>query len=271
MSPTAGFYAQFDPSGNPIWSGETTAGMNDETLLGAVAADAGGHSYLTGSFFEKMSLPGSCGLTGPTNVNSIWVGIVETSGQSLHCNGYGTNGNSGGTLIAVPPAGTNVVVAGVLGGAVNFGGGSLVGSGGADNFLVQLDGSLNYQWAKALTAANLTSVAVDGSGNVIVAGIFSYSADYGGPTMLAGSTGTTLGVAKFDSSGNYQWSKSFDPSGQFVDFPTVYMANVAVDAGGGIFLGGLFSGTIDFGGGTLDSMAEGVPYLAKLDPTGAHV
>ena len=72
-------------------------------------------------------------------------------------------------------------------------------------------------------------------------------------------------VAKFDSSGNLLWDKSFG------DAADQKQASLALDASGNIFLGGSFPGQIDFGGGALVSMGDDDLFLAKLDPSGSHL
>ena len=116
-------------------------------------------------------------------------------------------------------------------------------------------------------------IAVDVSGNVVVAASFSVATDLGCGALNAPEGGGTF-VAKFDASGNCVWSKAFDASG----FNTL-----AVDAAGSIVLGGHFGamggpppmqaggGSVDFGGGALVSAGNADLFLAKLDTTGGHL
>jgi hypothetical protein len=61
-------------------------------------------------------------------------------------------------------------------------------------------------------ADNGQSVAVEKStGNIIVAGYFSGSADFGGALNSAG--GVDIFLAKYSSSGLYQWSKRIGGTG----------------------------------------------------------
>ena len=63
----------------------------------------------------------------------------------------------------------------------------------------------------------------------------------------------------------HQWSQSFGDS--LVDEG----AAVAVDASGNVLVTGFFSGTVDFGGGSLVSAGGREIFLAKYDGNGAHV
>jgi hypothetical protein len=91
-----------------------------------------------------------------------------------------------------------------------------------------------------------TSLAVDPSGNLIVAGYFSGTVNFGGANLT--STGDTdIFVAKFSPAGVHQWSQRF--GGLFAD----QALSVAVNASGDVIVAGYFEGTVDFGGGSLVS------------------
>ena len=77
---------------------------------------------------------------------------------------------------------------------------------------------------------NGSSVAVDSSGNVYIAGGFEETVDFdpgAGTANLTSSAGDTDGfVLKLDSSGNYLWARSFSGSG---------ISSVAVDSSGNVY------------------------------------
>ncbi len=161
---------------------------------------------------------------------------------------------------------------GFLLGTVDFGkGGALTGTDFADRFVVEEDSGGNVLWAQGFLSSGLTGVAVDGAGNVYLVGLFIGTTNFG-PTPASALTDVCLDgdlvVAKFNSSGTYQWSKSFGSSGAY-DAP----AAIAVDAAGDVFITGSFTGSINFGGGafTTTSTTEVDSYLAKLDTNGNHL
>ena len=108
-------------------------------------------------------------------------------------------------------------------------------------------------------------IATDGDGDVILAGNFEVSIDFGcgvinGPNTLPNRTQSVF-VAKLDGAGNCLWSKGFgEPDLQ----QTAY--GVAVGPNGDVSVTGLFSGKIDFGGGPL----AGSFFVAEFDPAGAY-
>lgn len=234
-------------------------------MVGAVTGDAAGNVYLTGYFTGQLNLPLSCTTNAPTNTSSVFVAKLDSSGQSLWCRGFGTSGTQSGTAIAVDGSG-NVIVSGIVGGTVDFGTGPLMGGGSfTDSFVATFDSSGNTVWAKAFPSANITSVAADGMGNILLAGLFQGTTTFGGP-MLTGTAANNIDLAKLDSSGKHIYSKAFDPGAG----ANVYATTIAVDAAGNALLGGGYIGSLDFGGGPLTAMSDGA-YLAKVDPQGTHL
>ncbi len=112
--------------------------------------------------------------------------------------------------------------------------------------------------------ASSSSVAVDASGNVFLAGAFSGTVDFGGES-LASRGGEDIFVAKFDTDGRHLWSL------QIGDSCFTGAQSVAVDESGNVFLAGSFGGKLDLGGGSLVSAGGYDIFLAKFDVNGSHV
>ncbi len=82
----------------------------------------------------------------------------------------------------------------------------------------------------------ITALAVDGDGNIVVAGTGRGAIDFGGGPLVA--DGRELFVAKLAPDGRHVWSRAFQTSFQFT-------ANgVAIDAAGDIALVGTFEGFV---------------------------
>jgi CheY-like chemotaxis protein len=128
-------------------------------------------------------------------------------------------------------------------------------------------------WVRDIGQSSLTgsswgnAVKTDNQGNVIVAGKFSGSVNFGG-TILTSRGGFDVFVCKYSASGTLLWVRSY---GGNVDDTA---QGVAVDSGGNVYVTGHFSGTVDFGGGPLTS-AGGIGYtdifVAKYTANGAPV
>ncbi len=141
-----------------------------------------------------------------------------------------------------------------------------------DIFLVKYDVTGNVLWAKSVEGTDnmderVFSIAVDGIGNVYLAGMYS------SPTLSFDSiTITNAGIeniflAKYDPNGNALWAKS--TGGSYHD----WAYSVAVDNSGNIYMTGVFqSPTISFGSITLTNDDNTGNYtdlfLAKYDTDG---
>ncbi|NUQ76939.1 MAG: hypothetical protein HUU21_25680 [Polyangiaceae bacterium] len=126
---------------------------------------------------------------------------------------------------------------------------------GAPAFSLALgDGSLQYG----------KGVAVDGEANVFVAGDLFGSVDIPNETLTSAGSSDVL-LVKLGPSGEILWGKRFgDSNAQTV-------SGVALDGSGNILLSGAFKGTIDFGGGPIESAGADDIFVAKLDASGNHV
>ena len=174
---------------------------------------------------------------------------------------------------AVDSAG-NVVIAGAFWGTVDFGGGPVTSAGSSDIFVAKYSPTGAYIWAKRF-GGSLDDVAhvvtVDSSGNVIVAGAFKGTIDFGGGPLTAywdGSSTQThdLFVAKYSPTGAHLWSKSFGSYGEDIAY------GVAADSSGNVILTGSFVGPVDFGGVALSStLGSSDIFLAKYSASGQLV
>lgn len=104
------------------------------------------------------------------------------------------------------------------------------------------------------------SVAIDASGNVIFAGYFWGSVDFGGGPLVSALDDPFL--VKLDSNGNHIWSQHF--------FGSAHPTAIATDATGNtIMCGDHFS--IAFDGDTLTTAFYQDFFLAKFDANGNHL
>ncbi|MBI4701343.1 MAG: SBBP repeat-containing protein [Deltaproteobacteria bacterium] len=109
-----------------------------------------------------------------------------------------------------------------------------------------------------------TGIAVDGSGNALVTGMFTGTVDFGGG-QLASAGGEDIFVAKLDKDGKHLWSKRFGDASHQEGHA------IAVDALGNVLVAGMFTGTVNFGGGMLTSAGSYDGFVAKLGPDGTHL
>ncbi|MFS8069925.1 MAG: hypothetical protein ACMG6S_26465 [Byssovorax sp.] len=167
----------------------------------------------------------------------------------------------------------NVVFGGQFFGAASFGGGIFNGgnNGWGDGFVAAIDASGSYLWSKHIDGmtANVSDVAVDAAGNVVIAGLFTGTLNLGSGVTLT-SPSQSIYVAKLDGAGNHIWSKHFVSGG----YPSVQ--RIATDAAGNVLAVGTFEQTTDFGGGPLTKVddpnyLDTWGFAMKLDAAGNHV
>jgi uncharacterized protein (AIM24 family) len=178
---------------------------------------------------------------------------------------YGGAGGDRGPVDMALDSSDNILLAGGFEGTVDFGGGPLTALGLRGMFVAKLDDTGAHLWSHSYGSALSTfqvivNIAVDSSGNVLLAGVFDDSVDFGGGPLTTSSR--AMFVAKLDSSGNHVWSQSFD---------CFCGGRVAVDSSGNVLLAGSFDGTLDLGGGTMTDTSQGDLFVAKFAANGAHV
>jgi chitodextrinase len=132
---------------------------------------------------------------------------------------------------------------------------------------VTINNATIVPWVKGLGGAgsdSARSVAVDGSGNSVMAGYFSGTADFGGGNLTSAG-GFDIVIAKYSAAGNHIWSKRFGGTGDET------VNRIALDSNGNVLVVGYFTGTADFGGGSVSGTGGRDMFIAKYSATGAYV
>ncbi|MEJ7735043.1 MAG: hypothetical protein WKG00_38370 [Polyangiaceae bacterium] len=121
-------------------------------------------------------------------------------------------------------------------------------------------------WSRAFgraTALEDVVVAADAQGNVVVAGRFFATADFGGGPVTSPANNYQAFVAKYDAGGALVWLQT--PG----DIYEEGIDQVGVDDAGNVYVGGSFRGVMTLGAQTLLSLGQTTnPFVAKLSPAG---
>lgn len=143
-----------------------------------------------------------------------------------------------------------VYTVGKFSGTVDFDPGpgvaNLVSSGSTDGFILKLDTSGAFIWARQIggaSAQQVNSVVVDSNGGVYVTGLHAGTTDLnpGLSTQLEVSNGSNdIFVLHVDSAGDFVWGKSFGGSGSDAGNAVV------IDSLGNVYVTGSFVNTVDF-------------------------
>ncbi|NBW86496.1 MAG: hypothetical protein EBR23_06630, partial [Planctomycetia bacterium] len=174
---------------------------------------------------------------------------------------------------------------------------SVAGNAGQTAFVVKLDARGGLVWDREFSATNIgyggLSVAVDSTGNVIIGGGFSGTADFdpsAGSVIrkssfnpdaigIPSTTHQDLFLLKLNSSGTYLWDRRIPLAPQAV---AAVRCGLGVATNGAVYVAGEFAGTVDFdpGAGTSNlASTVGVTsggaaysttdiYMLKLAPAG---
>ncbi|MBI4703849.1 MAG: hypothetical protein HY744_22290 [Deltaproteobacteria bacterium] len=178
----------------------------------------------------------------------------------------------GGSGMQVPrglcvDSGGNAVVAGYFYESLDLGELSLTSAGNDDPFVVKLGADGGYRWSRSYgdgAEQHATAVAVDGSDNVVLAGSFDGSVDFGGGA-LPNEGSPDIFLVKLDPNGEHLWSQRFGGADSHQ-----YAFDVAVDPLGNIVLVGELQGSVDFGGGALASEGTYDVFVARFTAAGKH-
>lgn len=250
-----------------LW-GEALGGFTYDELR-AVALDADGNVYITGSFSGPANFGGET-FVNEAGKDAAFIAKLSPSGEHRWSRALiGTPGQSSGALgtsIALAPSG-QVVVAGSFTGVADIDGTSFVSAGAQDAFVLVLspyggvDRSLRFG-STGLDEA--TGVTVDANGNIVVLGRFSGTIQLGAtPLVSAGLSDIVL--ASFSPTLAHNWSQRFGGTGAELPY------GVTVDSGGVIAATGAFKATVNFGGASLVSAGGDDIFLAQYKQDGSHV
>jgi hypothetical protein len=222
------------PNGSPVY---------------AVGQGEGGNNYSFGG-----------GQILPATTRFVVIDYSFTSAQLVQ---LGTGWPQALDRIAASPLGGAWVAGTMLGSFTPPGQSMFSHAGAGDVFLLKIDSngtvtnSLRFGDA---SAQSLAAVAVDSSGNVVIAGSFTGTLDFGGGVSVSATTQSGF-VAKLSSTGTALWAKSFGGAG------SVRFTALAIEPGQtALWVGGdaTSSGTLSSGGGALTVTGERDAFVLKL-------
>lgn len=242
----------------------------------SIATDAQGNVYVTGTFGDSIDFdPGISNDTLPADGETMFVGKYDSSGiyqWAFATEGFGT---SKGKHIAVSTKG--VFVMGQFNGTVDFDPGigvvSLTALSSNTSFIARYDNFGNLIWVFKIDGS-ANDFDLDIEANIYLTGVFGNTVDFDPSPQTYNLTsfgGSDVFTAKYDSSGNLTWAKSF--GGNFGDggFSILLVNNE-------IIVHGLISDTVDMDPGTnVATLVALYPppnasyFLAKYDTSGNYV
>lgn len=270
------FILKRDPSGKPLWVLRGGAGA---TPL-ALALDGAGQPVVAGFFTGTTafgsstfsSAGGTDGFVARLSADGAWLGAVRAGGPAAdRFNG-----------LAVQPDGTAFVTGSFIQTAAFAGLPALATASGSatrdtDLLVARLSPANAWQWAVGAGATNPDAgqgIVADAAGQLSVTGSFYDSLALGTTPQLrarSGTQGLASGqeafVAQLDAAnGAWQWSTRAGGASKDAGLA------LAADGSGNLYVGGYFSGTVDFADSlalpTLTARGDIDLLLASLTPAG---
>lgn len=251
------FLAKYDSEGNFLWVRQASTARGY-----GLATDGFGNVFLTGSFYNNLSL-GGVTFTN-RGQRDILIAKFDAAGTVLWSWQGGGSGDDYGTGISADAAG-NIAVAGVFEGNAFFDGTSLTSAGAFDIFVARFASNRSLQWVRQAGGAGIdyaNGLATDEAGHAYVIGYFRESFLLEGNSFVNRGERDILAL-KYDSAGHLVWARQ--SGGSFDD----YGIGVAVGKSGTCYFTGVIQGTAVFENSSLDEARRDFDiFFAKYDPTG---
>jgi len=255
----------FSQSPEWIWA-KGAGGVNDEMGV-SVATDAYGNAFVAGYFKSPSLTLGSFTLTRTGSCN-VFLAKYDAMGNVIWATSAPGTDYDIPYAVATDTSG-NVVVAGLFSSPViTFGSISLTNAGIQDAFVAKYDAAGNVMWAKRAGGAdwdNARALALDGSGNVYLAGSFrSPSITFGSFTLTNTAAGNyDAFLVKYDAGGNVLWANAAAGPGNNLPM------SLSTDPAGNVFIAGSFTGSfMTFGSLTVSTHGLDDLFIAEYDASG---
>jgi hypothetical protein len=269
------FICKLDNGGNFLWV-KTFGGVSNE-YPESINCDGAGNIISTGYFPGTVDFNPGPGVNNLSSVgmNDGYISKLDPAGNFIWAKNIGGTGQDIASNISIDYS-NNLYINGVFYSTVDFDPGpgtfNLTPFGSGDIYILKLNSTGNFEWAKKMGGTGLDEVfglALDTSGSVYSTGNFIGTADFDpGPGVqnLSSAGMEDIYISKLDSLGNFVWCKKMGgPS-------TEEGENIAVDQDGTIYVTGYFNGTADFdpGLGTYNLSSMGIDdiFVTILNPSG---
>ncbi|MFC1731129.1 SBBP repeat-containing protein [candidate division KSB1 bacterium] len=272
------FVQKLDANGNFIWA-RSMGGTSNE-IGRSITTDASGFIYIAGYFEGTADFDPSVAIFNLTSngVDDVFILKLDDLGNLIWAKSIGGVSSDRSFSITCDIMG-NIYATGRFINTVDFDPGTatfnLTSSGGEDVFILKLNGSGNFVWAKSIEGSfnnEGRSITTDDSGNVYLSGNFEGTADFdpGSSTFNLTSNGLwDIFLTKLDNLGNFIWARSFGGTGRDG------LNLITIDPSGNIYATGKFQSSVDFNPGAatfnLTSNGDYDIFIQKLDANGDFI
>jgi hypothetical protein len=267
------------------WSWAKRVGGTGDDQPKSIVTDANGNVYCIGDFENTVDFdpgPGVVNLTAA--VTDIFISKWDSAGNFIWVKQIGGDDHDYATALGLDPSG-NLIATGMFADTVDFDPGNgvynLVTTGYALNaFMLKLDSAGNFIWANRVNffhnALRDRSMVISPDGSICITGwmdILPVDMDPGPGTSLLYTNGLKDAVvAKYSSTGNYEWAVNFGGS---LQNDAAFLASTNNTLPGAVYAGGQFFGSFDFDPGAnsfiMTSAGNQDIYLVSYDAAGTFL
>jgi hypothetical protein len=284
------YVTKWDTAGNFIWTQAFVAAPNSASGSGgtSLVTDNAGNVLVTGNFnnyfYDVDFDPGPAVYTLTSQgASEIFITKLNANGNFVWAKSLGGIGDEYCSQIEKDNSG-NIYSTGYFTGMADFDPGPFAfyftSMGSYDVFVSKLDPLGNYIWCKTFGAAGpdqSTSLGIDKSGNVVVAGGFSLTVDFDpGPGVknLSCMAYWDMFMLKLDPLGNYMWAGSVPTLG--TDSLGFSCPNaLTIDRSDNYYFSGQYYGPVDinpdYGTVTITPVGNRESFLLKLGKCSVHL
>ena len=238
-----------------------------DQLIYVIAFDEAGNSSQSPTFTIPQTDPCTSTVSSSQSSSSSQISsqsfVVSIGGGTSQIYGGGTYSDA--QNIVVDSVG-NTYITGGFRDTGNFGVTNITSEGGLDIYVAKLDPTGAFEWVRTYGSTSTDrglDIDIDSSSNVYITGYFQGTVNFGNGDVTAAG-GSDIFVLKLDSSGAFQWVYTAGGSGNDNG------KGIAVGTDGNVLLTGIFSQTVNFGGGNVTSTGSFDIFVLKLNSSGAY-
>jgi Beta-propeller repeat len=265
------FILKLNADGNFVWV-KTYGGTTMDVGL-SITVSASGNVFSTGYFDGTSDFdpgPAQYNLTSQNQADGF-VAALDANGNFLWAQQI-TGAFSQGTFIAGNSS-NDLLVTGSFNGVINFNGSPITSTGGGDIFMLKMNMSGGFAWAKTVGSIGTdqnASAAFGPGGEVYTTGSFTFPIDMdpGAGVQQFTPAGTTdIFVLKLAANGSFVWARQL--GGATADIPKA----IAADAAGNVYTTGIFQNLADFDPGpsvyNISSNGSNDAFICRLSSDGS--
>ncbi len=280
------YISKVDENGSFLWAKEFVTHTSGYLASTALFADPSGNTYLTGEIYGTVDFDPGSGVFELTSLGNddVFFCKLDPDGNFAFAKLIGSAGADEQPKDIKVDATGNIYLSGSHRGLLDFdpGAGTFttpIPAGEIGTFYCKYDPSGNLVWAKTIHYPGISgytnwpggeSIVLDATGNIYSCGAFRQTMDFdpGVATFNLSSNGGNeedAYILKFDNNGGFLWAKNFGNAG---DESTT---SIDLDGSGGVYITGLYGGTVDFDPGAgVNDLGGGRLYVSKFDVSGNY-